>query len=174
MSKKAILFSVVFGGVFLASNLAQADQLGSILECTKFSTDDKRLACFDAATVSLVNAGAGKNTSQTAMPSSEMVVANFGKAQLRDSPVKVVREEAKQKDAQELKNITLKVVKFIYTPSKKFVLFMENGQIWKQRDGSRIRLPKGEFEVEIRKSMISGYNIIVPTRRSFIRVTRLK
>jgi len=66
------------------------------------------------------------------------------------------------------------VVKYIYTGTKKFVLFMENGQVWKQKDDGRIRLPKGKFEVDIKKGMVGGYNMIVPTRKSLVKVKRLR
>jgi len=107
-------------------------------------------------------------------PTRKQEISNFGKRQLRASPVKAVREAQKTAEKKELKNIRLKVVKYIYTGTKKFVLFMKNGQVWKQKDDGRVRLPKGEFDVEIKKGMVGGYNMIVPTRKSLVKVKRLR
>lgn len=174
MIKKAMIFSIVFSSAVIVGNQAQADQVQSILSCRKIVENDKRLACFDSVSEKLLNSVIGQDSIKNPKPTRKEKVANFGKTQLRTSPVKKVREEHKEEEKKELKEVRLKVVRFVYTASKKFVVFMENGQIWKQKDGGRIRLPKGEFEVKIKKGMIGGYNMIVPTKKSIIKVKRLK
>lgn len=174
MIKRAIMFSVVFGSAVTVGNLAWAGQFQSFLICTEIAEDTKRLACFDDASKKMIDSGTGNISAEKAKPTRQEQIADFGKKQLRASPVKKIREKQKKEDDKELKAIKLTVVDVAYTTTKKFVLFMENGQIWKQREGNRIRLPKGKFEVEIKKGMVGGYNMIVPTKRSLIRVKRLK
>ncbi|NOZ65538.1 MAG: hypothetical protein GXP00_03420 [Alphaproteobacteria bacterium] len=174
MIKRAVIFSIIFGSIILVSNQAQADQVNSFLNCTKISENESRLACFDSAAKEMQNPVMSKVKQREVKITKEQKVANFGKNQLRVSPVKKVREERKKEENKALKEIRLKVERYVYTASKKFVLFMKNGQVWKQKDGGRIRLPKGEFEVKIKKGLISGYNMIVPNKRTIIRVKRLK
>lgn len=174
MIKRVVIFSLFLGSAVFMSNQAQAYQLQSILNCTKITENESRLACFDSEAKKMIVSGTSVLNTKKAMPTKEEQIDDFGKKQLRKSPVKKVKEEQKKEEEKLLKAIKLTVVNVAYTTTKKFVLFMENGQIWKQKDGERVRLPKGEFEVEIKKSMVSGFNMIVPTKRTFIRVKRLK
>ncbi|PCJ41040.1 MAG: hypothetical protein COA81_07825 [Alphaproteobacteria bacterium] len=174
MIKGAVIFFFLLGTTLLTSNQAQADQIQSFFGCAKITDNDQRLACFDLAAKKAVGSDIAQNRPHEVKVTKEQKVANFGKTQLRESPIKKAREEQKKAEDKELKEIRLKVEKFVYTASKKFVLFMDNGQIWKQKSGGRIRLPKGEFEVKIKKGMLGGYNIIVPTKKTLIRVKRLK
>lgn len=174
MIKRAVIFFIGFGSAVTVGNLARADQLQSFMGCIEITADAKRLACFDAASKKMIDSGTGVLAVEKARPTKEEQISDFGKKQLRKSPIQKIREKQKKEDDKALKKIKLTVVEVAYTTSKKFVLFMENGQVWKQKEGIRIRLPKGKFEVEIKKGMVSGYNMIVPTRRSLIRVKRLK
>lgn len=174
MIKKTIIVSIIFGGALTITNVAHADQIQPFMDCTKITEDAKRLACFDVATKKLIDSGVATTVVEREVQSKEKQIANFGKRQLRESPVKKIREKQKKQEEKILKTVKLTVVDIAYTTTKKFVLFMENGQIWKQKEEGRIRLPKGKFEVEIKKGMVGGYNMIVPTKRTLIRVKRLK
>jgi hypothetical protein len=174
MIKGVAILSVFLGSTVLASSTAQADQLQSFIGCAKITDNERRLACFDSVTKNANGANVVQASPHQVEVRKEQEIADFGKTQLRESPIKKAREKQKKEEDKELKEIRLKVEKFIYTVSKKFVLFMDNGQIWKQKDGGRIRLPKGEFEVKIKKGMLGGYNMIVPTKKTFIKVKRLK
>ena len=171
MINKAAIFFIFSGSIILAQTPVQATQQNALLECAEIIDDTRRLACFDSAAK---NISGSANITQKVIPTKQEKVADFGKTQLRKSPVKAVRSEQKKVEAKDLKEITLKVKKSAYTATEKFVLFMENGQVWKQKDGRKIRLPKGQFEVVIKKGAIGGFNMIVPTKRTIIKVTRLK
>ena len=170
MIKKAIIFSVLFASAGSFGNPARAQQIQSFIECSKIADNISRLACFDRAAQKI----SGAVATHDSPPTRKQEINNFGKQQLRASPVRAVREAQKTAEKKELKDIRLKVVKHVYTSTRKFVLFMENGQVWKQKDDGRIRLPGGEFYVEIKKGMIGGYNMIVPTRKSLVKVKRLR
>lgn len=173
MFKKAVLFSVVFGGALVTSNMAQADDVKSLLECTKIADDKERLACFDVATKKSIEAGVTQVPVAKAPLTREEQIDNFGQTQLRSSPVKAVREEAKEKQ-DGMTKITLKVVKVSLNQLKQFILYMDNGQVWKQREGNKIRLPRGEFDVEIKKNRLGSFNMIIPGKKAFVRVKRLR
>ncbi|MCF6215613.1 MAG: hypothetical protein L3J58_05505 [Emcibacter sp.] len=171
MINKAAIFFIFSGSIILVNSPVQAAPPNTMLECAKIIDDTRRLACFDAA---VKNIPGSPDIIQKMMPTKEEKLASFGKTQLRKSPVKAVRVKQKKAEEKDLKEITLKVRKSAYTATKKFVLFMENGQVWKQKDGGKIRLPKGAFEVVIKKGMIGGFNMIVPTKKTIIKVIRLK
>jgi len=171
MINKAAIFFIFSGSIILAQSPAQAAPPNAMLECAKIIDDTRRLACFDSAAK---NISGSSEVIQKVIPTKQEKIAGFGKTQLRESPVKAVRVKQKKDEEKDLKKITLKVKKSVYTATEKFVLFMENGQVWKQKDGRKIRLPKGKFEVIIKKGMIGGFNMIVPTKRTIIKVIRLK
>ncbi|NOZ43083.1 MAG: hypothetical protein GXP02_07980 [Alphaproteobacteria bacterium] len=171
MIKRAVIFSIGFGSILFVTSPAQADQLQAFLKCRTIAKDASRLACFDA--VAQKSAVAHHvPVDRAAVKAAE--VNNFGKGQLRNSPVKQIREARKKAVRKTLNTIRPKVVKYLYTNSGKFVLFMKNGQVWKQQDDGWIHLPKGEFKVKIEKGAFSSYNMIVPGRISIIKVKRLR
>lgn len=173
MNKKVILGVILWGSVGLINPLAQADQSNDIVRCTKIMDNNSRLACFDAAAKTMVQTNNDTMVRDQA-PTMAEKVDSFGKAQLRTSHVKSVREEQKEEDKKDLDKITLTVVKYVYTNSKKFVVTMKNGQIWKQHDGKKIRFPKGEFNVEVSKSLFGSFKMTIPNGTSLIKVKRLK
>ncbi|PCI48259.1 MAG: hypothetical protein COB49_06145 [Alphaproteobacteria bacterium] len=172
MIKKAVIFPIFFACV--VANSARADQLQSFMVCANITEDIKRLACFDGASKKMPEPATGVAAVAEPQAVREKQIADFGKKQLRKSPVKEVRKAQKKEDDKGLKAIKLTVVDVAYTITKKFVLFMENGQIWKQKEDKKVRLPKGKFEVVIKKGLIGGYNMTIPSKRTFIRVKRLK
>ena len=173
MNKKVILGVILMAGSGMTSPLAQADQNEDIVRCTTIQDNNSRLACFDAAAKAMVESkDAAKAQDQN--PTINQKIDNFGKAQLRSSSVKKVREEQKKEAKKDLDKITLTVERYIYTNSKKFVLIMKNGQVWKQHSGKKIRFPKEEFTVEISKSLFGSFNMTIPNGTSLIKVKRLK
>lgn len=189
MIKKIPCFFAFLSAAILITSPARAGQVRSIVECSKIAEDTDRLNCYDIAAKQQSGAqsrdqSAVRGNIQPAGPAMPMVPAkitreekidNFGKSQLRKSPVKKIRiERKKEVEKRDLDKITLTVEKYSYTASKKFVLFMKNGQVWKQHESGNIRLPKGEFEVTVKKGLLGGYNMIVPTKRIIIKVKRLR
>ncbi|WP_417624000.1 hypothetical protein [Paremcibacter congregatus] len=168
--KKIVEIAIFIGFSFGFAGFSFADQAPhEFLTCGAIKPDKQRLACFDAA---LERATPDKLARKK--DEKRQKIDDFGKAQLRSSPVKAVAEKQDADQKKDLNSIKLKVSRFSYTNSKKFVLFMANGQIWKQKSGGRIRLPQGEFEVEIKKGVLSGFNAILPTHRSIVKVHRVK
>lgn len=182
MIKTAVIFSIVFGSTVVMSNQSKADQLQDfLLKCPVIKEDAIRLACFDDAAKNMLGAVVGSLGTEKKIfpvekvkPSGENRIDGFGKGQLRASPVKEVREKQNKVVEAELKAITLTVVKVAITKLNNFILYMENGQVWKQKGGGKVHLPKGGFEVEIKKGAMGGFKVILPNRKSFVRVKRLK
>lgn len=172
MRIKNMYISAIFcmaGMGFGGGGLAHADPVRDMLDCADIAADSDRLACFDA-TVKAAGGAQAENRQVT----REEKVASFGKSQLKDSPVTAVKDQLKQEEKQELDSIRLKATRHDYTATRKFVIFLENGQIWKQKDSGYVHLPDGDFEVEIKKGAFGSFNMIVPTKKSLIKVTRLK
>ncbi|MBL4801629.1 MAG: hypothetical protein JKY45_07015 [Emcibacter sp.] len=173
MIKKTAIFVTLSLSVANVGGLAQAGQMQPILDCIKITENAERLRCYDKASQKIINAGMQGSNIVISKPTKADQVADFGRAQLRTSPVKAIREQEKKED-KSLDTIRLSVTKYTYTASGKVVFFMKNGQAWKQKDGGKIHLPKGGFDVRIKKGVIGGYNLFVPNKKSFIRVKRLR
>lgn len=165
MLKKTLLFTLV-AGLALPMNLAHGAQLQSFMTCSQIKDNVNRLACFDdiSSKVKLSNLP----------PSKAQKVENFGKAQLRSSPIKKIREDIKKEEKKDLDEVTLNVRKLVFTTTNNFVLFMENGQVWKQKNSGTHRFPKGKFSVTIKKGALGSYNMRVPNKKAMVKVKRIK
>jgi len=174
MIKKAVILWGALGSLIISSHMANANEIKSFMACKKIVENEKRLACFDTAAEEIFQSGGMTSVIEHKKLTQKDQVANFAKSQLRTSPVKLVREEEKKIKKEDLTEIKLKVIKVVFSTTKKFILFMENGQIWKQKESGRFHFPKNDFDVTIKKSFIGGYNMIVPYHRSLVKVKRLK
>jgi hypothetical protein len=62
----------------------------------------------------------------------------------------------------------------VWSPRKQFAVYLENGQVWMQKDNQRVRFPDGDFTVKIEKGAFGSYRMIIPGKTSFVRVVRYK
>jgi len=80
-------------------------------------------------------------------------------------------------DEKEVETQTAKVVDFAVTRNKKYVFFLENGQIWRQKssDDNPARLfGSRDYTAEVKRGAVSGYRLSVSgVKRPFL-VERLK
>jgi hypothetical protein len=77
-----------------------------------------------------------------------------------------------------LDSITATVTDYSFNPYDKFVVFLDNGQIWKQLEsdsGGKARFLKGEKNtVTISRGFIGSYNLTVNDSDAVFKVTRVK
>lgn len=89
-----------------------------------------------------------------------------------------VQKEAEQKKTKEIDSITAGVTEYAYNPFGKFVVFLDNGQIWKQIQGDSDRAqfkhdPK-DNTVRISRGFIGSYNLQINDSNKIYKVTRIK
>ncbi|PHZ83432.1 hypothetical protein [Paremcibacter congregatus] len=175
MLKKYIPSFVFCAGLLFLSGSAVADtQRSAMISCPKIPEAEARLKCFDLAAEKYAREMNGMQRKETKANASQKKAATFGQGYLKTSPDPKVRKAQERGTETELNKIEYTVIKSQYSPHKKFILYMQNGQVWQQKDGGRIPLPKGNFKVIIKKGALGGYNIILPTRRSVIKVKRVR
>jgi hypothetical protein len=177
-----VLASAPIGGV-----LAQQDN--PIDFCRETSTDkDARIACLESAITTLTGATAsasqsadvaalGESAPQTASaaaPESSPEPTALASAEPADDAVTGLGAEQverrlrrsdspeERRDEKEQTTVTAGVTEYATSSLGKLILFLDNGQVWRQRssDRNKIRLSnKRDYTVEISEGMISGYRI---------------
>jgi hypothetical protein len=79
--------------------------------------------------------------------------------------------------AEPLDHITATVSDFAYNPFGRFVVFLDNGQIWQQleADTDRARFSKTKKDqVTISRGLIGSYNLVIEGHNGLYKVKRIK
>ena len=189
---KTVLLAGASSICLIAPGVALAQTSGDPIEYCRENTDGKkeRIACLEAAILGLMGrdvAGADGEQTKTADAGDAVVEeadpdAPVGlgaeQVQRRREQLGLLDEEEKQKKEKKRKErITSKITDFATTSAGYFIIFLENGQVWRQRksDSVVVRLSKyKEYEVEIKRGAISGYRMVIPGASRTIVVERLK
>jgi hypothetical protein len=69
------------------------------------------------------------------------------------------------------------ITEYSYTPYDRIIVFLDNGQVWRQIDGDTtvLRLRKGgSYTAKIEKGFIGSYNLTVDGINKMVKVTRVK
>jgi len=79
--------------------------------------------------------------------------------------------------AKDLSSIRSVITDYAHTPIGRIIIFLENGQVWRQIDGDtkRLRLRKGKsYTAEIEKGVLGSFDLAVDGIDGFVKVTRIK
>jgi hypothetical protein len=190
---------VLTGAAFLASLSAQAsprdDVLKALENCATIADDKARLACYDALVRPAQTALARPPEPQEATapptkeeqrswfgfdisglfgasPSNETTPQQFGSENLPATKEKV------EKAQEEVDSITAGVSEYAYTPFGKFIVFLDNGQVWRQLQGDADhaifrKVPK-DNKVAISRGFIGSYNLTINDSSKLFKVERVK
>ena len=112
-----------------------------------------RLACYDA--------GVGRNTPTEPEPAP--LTEDVGEEQL-DPALRPEREP---------ENFQGRVTKCQQDASNKWLFYFDNGQVWKQRSGNRLRFRDCDFGVTITKDSF-GYKMQIDGETRKIRIGRIR
>src|SRR5579862_4727734 len=170
------------------------DVLEAIGRCAAIADNAQRLSCYDAAAPRVKDAlaappeGLPGNRAPTveeqrswfgfdlsglfgSSPSQQTTPAQFGNDRL---PSTHAQEEAA---AAAVDSITAGVTEVSFTAFGKFIVFLDNGQIWRQIEGDAdhaiFRKPAKDNKVTIRRGFIGSYNLSLNGDRTY-KVTRVK
>ena len=171
------------------------DVLQGLQKCAAIQDDKGRLACYDAlvrpAQVALARPPEPQEADHP--PTQEEQKSWFGfdlsglfgsSPNQLSTPQKFGSEnlpETKQKveEAQtELDSITAGLTEVAFTPFGKFIVFLDNGQIWRQLPGdsdlAQFRKPAKNNKVTISRGFIGSYNLTVNDSSKTFKVERVK
>ncbi|QKX18630.1 hypothetical protein [Microbulbifer sp. YPW1] len=140
----SLLLSAAAIATLACAPLASADSLQAQLQqCSQFSDDNKRLACYDKLTGSLQ-----KHAEQ-----------QFG-------------QEQKQAVEEAPESITATITKAEEGAYGKFIFTLDNGQVWRQTDTKRSILRDGD-QVTVERGALGSFRMRKTTGGRTMRVKRV-
>lgn len=171
------------------------DVLSGLQKCAGIPDDKSRLACYDAlvrpAQAALARPPEPQETSHpptkeeqkawfgfdlsglfNSSPSQQTTPQQFGQENTVATREKV--EEAKQ----EVDRITASVTDYAFTPFGKFIVFLDNGQVWRQLEGDAdrafFRKKASDNKVTVARGFIGSYNLSINDSSHVYKVERVK
>lgn len=181
---------MLFAAAALAAGSAKAadsrvEALNAAMKCAEIAGDTERLNCYDTAMGRLKEAievtpeeqvaAFGKPGESGGGGFSMFGVTLWGKAQTPEQfgaeQVAIARD-----DVQGLESIRFKISDYAYTPLGLAIIFLENGQVWRQMEGKKIRFPSDPEEryATISTGTLGGYRMTVGDRNASYSVRRIK
>ena len=158
--KRCLFFLLIcFGTIAYAES-------STIEDCIKIENNEKRLACFDAVTITVAS---NKKEADRVKPIEQ---------QRKTIPQKL-KDQVKnfgltKKEKKEVLEITSKIARLKLQNNYNLLIVLENGQSWISVEKiRRVRLKKGQT-VEISEGFISGYSLKVVDKKIALRVKRIK
>lgn len=171
------------------------DVLFGVQKCATISDDKARLACYDEMAPHVRDTLAHPPSPEEAprplteeeqkswfgfdlsglfgsSPARQTTPQQFGNDQLPASKETVAAEQT------EVNSITAGVTDYAYTPFGKFIVFLDNGQVWRQIDGDTDHAyfndaTKGT-KVTIERGAIGSYNLVINDHSTIFKVKRVK
>jgi hypothetical protein len=174
---------------------AAQDILEAEGRCAAQTDDHARLACYDALAPRVKDALAAP---PAALPGNRQPTAEeerswfgfdlgnlFGAApDQQTTPAQFGSDRLPQAHAQEevaataVDSISAGVTDVAYTPFGKFIVFLDNGQVWRQIEGDSdhavFQKPAKKNKVMIDRGMIGSYNLRINDSERTYKVTRVK
>ena len=191
----AFTLATVAGALPALAAPAAEDLLESVGRCAAIADDRARLACYDAVAprvkdaLAVPPAALPNNRPPTVeeqrswfgfdlgslfggAPARQTTAAQFGSDKL---PATHATEETAP---AEVDSIAAGVTDVAYTPFGKFIVFLDNGQVWRQIEGDSeqaiFKRPARANRVTISRGFIGSYNLIIDGSNRMYKVTRVK
>jgi hypothetical protein len=172
------------------------DVLSGLQHCATVTEDKARLACYDALVRPAQEAMARPPEAgeATQPPTKEEQKSWFGfdvthlfnsspeqqktPEQFGAENTQATRDKVEQAE-QEVDSITAGVTEYAFTPFGKFIIFLDNGQIWRQLQGDTGDKPMfhknpKDNKVTIERGLIGSYNLMVNDSTRSYKVERIK
>lgn len=166
------------------------DTYTELAKCSGVADSTQRLACYDALAprirAALANGAAelsredqttlfGLNLSGIFGSSEATTPQQFGAS---DLPAPPPREGTPGASIQPINSITAKLTDFALTPTGKFIVFLDNGQVWRQQDSdaatAHFRHTPGDNTVVIEKGSLGSFQLSLNGGNKLYRVNRVK
>jgi hypothetical protein len=201
MDEKRMKFSkaAILAAIVILPSIAVAgpneDLVSGMAKCAVVTDNSARLACYDGLTPLLKAAQTqpapppGETADNRAWydpsrifgtsPSAQTRPEQFGSENLTPPapPPPKPGEPVPPPAPEALDSITAKVSDFALNPFGRFVVFLDNGQVWQQipGDDDRAHFRKGRNEtVVISRGMLGSYNLVVNDSGPAFKVRRIK
>jgi hypothetical protein len=173
---KTVLTATAFATLSFAA-IADVPE-SDVVRCAAIVPDGERLACYDAiadkvsaaasiaATRRAEAAALARQEAAAAAEAARQAAANAFGAE----DVAAIRRESRNSDDNEIQATIMEVLKDL---RGRYVLLLDNGQTWRQLDGTLYKLKRGET-VRIKRRAISGYRLSFDKINQTVAVERLR
>jgi hypothetical protein len=183
-------FSLPVSGASVAT---REDVLEAIGRCATVTDDKARLACYDALTPHVKDALATPPETLSHPPTVDEQKSWFGfdlsdlfgasdaqqtTPQSFGSDNLPATKQKVEKAAEEVDHITARVIQLSYSPEGSFIVFLDNGQIWRQLQGDT---DKAHFKtngkgnvVTVSRGFFGSYDMLINDGVKIYKVTRMK
>ena len=171
--------------LLLLATPALAQSPAAMMACVKIASDTERLACFDKAMAStspearatsekraaeateaaLVAAAAAKDKAEAAAAAQR---DSFGAEAVASSST---RFEA---PAGELQELETSVTELLTNSSGQWLFLLENSQLWKQADTSRVPHVRVGDRVKVTRAALGGYHLNFLKQKVWVLVKRVR
>ena len=167
------------------------DVLEALGRCAAIADNQSRLACYDQLAPNLKQAIATPPGSLDHEPTKTEQESWFGfdigslfggGSSAPTSPDQFGRERTAESQAirrrEEIESISAKVTEIAYTAFGQFIVFLDNGQVWRQLQGeaerARFRSEPKANTVTISRGALGSYNLTLNDSSKIFKVTRVK
>jgi len=195
MNLRAVLVSVVVFAALSGPALAdpRADVLQGMNKCSAIADDKARLTCYDALKPQLQAALAAPPTVAKKDDSSwfgldhifggdehpQTEPKQFGSERLPPAEqAKVNPPPPEEARVQEIDSISAKVTDYALTPTGRFIVFLDNDQVWQQIEGdtykAHFKKNPGDNTVVISRAFLGSYAMKVNDLNQVYKVKRVK
>jgi hypothetical protein len=186
----SLAFVTLFSGAVHADS--REDLLDAIAKCSSIADDKTRLGCFDAAAPhvrEVLNVPppvlSGPPTKEeekswfgfnldglfSSGPAAQTTPQQFG----AETTPQV--EQKMERSSQEVDSISAGVTDYSFTYDKKFIVFLDNGQVWREAgdpDIAHFRHVPTDNKVTIERGLLGSYNMSINDGNQTFKVTRVK
>lgn len=183
---KALFSGLVTLSVFAgaAAGAAAQDLNSRLIECRSIADGAERLDCFDAAVAGLE--ASTPSDSRAAAESSDAKQTEFAAAptlspeeRFGQEDLPKTKEEIQKEEEEKPDSLTASVVDIAKNRRDKYVVILENGQVWRQlnADTASLLLPSSddeEIRVTIRRRFLGAHTLSLEGDNRSIRVERIK
>ena len=179
-NKTLVTLSFLFllsGFVFLAQSNTAQSQIEDFSKCENLKDTSDRLDCFETVLRGMRDK---RSTPYKISPASPSQLNESTREPVEPSGLNGKFDDfgkSVEKREIEKERMTANVTKFNEDANGKIMFYLDNGQVWKETDGSYLKIPgstKDVGEVTIYKSSFGGFRIKVINNPKDGRVKRLK
>jgi hypothetical protein len=183
-------FKLFFPACVLALSVAQGDDRVALpqelIDCRAMASTVARLGCYDQivdAHTTSTNHSAETATAENALPAAAAVntaatstaepAANFSQEALFGKNVAAIEKSVREATGTtEINQIEARVSKIKTSATGYAVITLDNGQVWKQTDSSRLRLSDND-QVTIRRAALGSFMLNKAGKKTIMRVRRI-
>jgi hypothetical protein len=170
-----VLTALLLAGAGPAAAQPNAPQsVKPFTDCAAIVADAERLACYDRAVAAVAPAlGAEMAERQQAADAAaaatmaEAAVTSFGRESMREPPPPAAADARAS-------SLEASVVEVLTDASKRLVIILDNGQMWRQQGQAIAMAPKPGTKVVLKRGAMGSFRMVDPARKQVLWVIRMR